>query len=700
MHKRKRWPQTVEDLSPEVVAAAAAAMKAAQKKAAVTIAANEAMATAAAAAKKAEAAAVAAAAVMRAAKASTSTGETSRTTTEAQVHMAMRQALIKIREDSATGAEAASTTSAADREITRATQTMHLRRMTTALQVALEAGCDLIRVDPTTRQRLARMNHLPLTGTIPNLAVMLMVTMLFTIARSNPHFVAIGGVRQSSGTGHIAVNIPMEAAKNQANRALEAAGKFMRLMEAAELRAVSRQPLLHTLQNEMEATRRALVRVDNNPGGLSPTLGAFIAPREKRNWFAAIGNLLGVYDALEIQALGSQVDTLIVEAKHSHEAVLHTAHAVNNLNKIADEDHKNLDAVNKEAMLTANTLMTTTVLRQATNMMTVVSTALADAARGHVTHDIMSNGQAQKAFDLLIEEATLTGHTVQGGYLDIFQAKATVLNAKNIWTIIIHVPLTTKSSPKFNMWAFVPLPFMHEGQAYQVQPEGAYLGISDGLEQDLELMVWTQEEAAQCISTTNEWICRDKQLIIRQPRETCIGGLFLHDWEAITKHCGMATAKPGPQVIQVGAGHARYMLMLPEATTMATTCRKPRQTEPTTTVKNMSEGFHDLSLKTGCEATIDFARLSNPSSFSVVQQQAATHEVPMGSFFKDIKMNLDTKALPFRAGAPIHIQPMEVTDRHWPLWIIAVTSLVAAAIVIAALAFLYLKGRAMYKGAN
>jgi hypothetical protein len=247
------------------------------------------------------------------------------------------------------------------------------------------------------------------------------------------------------------------------------------------------------------------------------------------------GTFLGIFNSVQIAKLRTDLKGLIKRQNQLIEVVQSNEYAIQRLDLQLADVAQNLatNEINNPAYLISTLSNTESFIL---HHLTVATNTIQQAQNRRLAVDFLQPSQLRDLFSLIQEKADLNKYTLlTEHHSDLFQLEVSYFYDLSDVHLIVHVPMIPESSllTLYRLHKF-PLPLSHE---HMLIPSVDYdvLGLAPGVNR-LSTQI-NYVDLMQCHNVNNIYLC-DKQGVLRTSvNSTCLGSLYLHDFEQAQHLC-------------------------------------------------------------------------------------------------------------------------------------------------------------------
>jgi hypothetical protein len=158
---------------------------------------------------------------------------------------------------------------------------------------------------------------------------------------------------------------------------------------------------------------------------------------------------------------------------------------------------------------------------------------------GRLSMDLLAMDQWKSVVARANAEATkMGGHLPVATPADLLQFPVSFEAEGDSWRVIIHYPVITR---EMQLYQHLPLPMMVKiNNGTQEQPADLLSArelLLISADQSVHKETSRAELASACTKIGHRFICENLGILFRQPHETCLGSLFVHETSAALRLC-------------------------------------------------------------------------------------------------------------------------------------------------------------------
>jgi hypothetical protein len=247
------------------------------------------------------------------------------------------------------------------------------------------------------------------------------------------------------------------------------------------------------------------------------------------------GTFMGLYNHRQIDLLRSDLKSTMAKHNRLVEVVQRQQDDLGKLNVSVAKLQQDLLTVtiNDPAYVSSLLLMVESRIREQLQMANHV---IQMAMQRRLSIDLLSVADLRALYDRILRKADRAGyHPLIGHHSDLFQIEASYFHDGRDVHLLLHVPMVPDGSllRLFRLHPF-PLPLSKE---HMLVPDVDYdvLAISPGLERLATVLNYVDLMA--CHNVNNIYLCEQQGVLKTNINSTCLGSLYLQDFESAKLLC-------------------------------------------------------------------------------------------------------------------------------------------------------------------
>jgi hypothetical protein len=308
----------------------------------------------------------------------------------------------------------------------------------------------------------------------------------------------------------------------------------------------------------------------------------------------AYGTYLGLFNKKQIHNIRQELQETranqnrLVEVVQKHDRQLEELR--NNLHQLTSQ--LLLHKVHDPGLLSAQLLR---IEMQLKSKMNVIVHAFQQAQNHRLSVDLLTQNQLRSLYAKLQEHAKEYGCTLlTENPSDLFQLEVSYFSDGLDLQLMLHIPMVPKDS-MLRLFKLHPFPLPLNKQHFLLPAvKNDILAISSGSKR--YSAQFTSTDLLGCHQVNQVYLCERHGVLQKNMNNTCLGALYLQDFDAAQELCDMEVVAANEVVYQLLRNW--FLIFSPQAQTAPIECRNGTQSE-----FHVGAGITKLYLSPGCRAT-------------------------------------------------------------------------------------------------